>query len=77
MPDADGNVAVNAQHLEVDSHKTLVYSVNDQRLIVTIGLDDVVVVDSGDVLLVCKADQAQKVRDVVERLKKDNQEKYL
>jgi len=77
LPDADGNVAVNAQHLEIDTHKTLVYSVNNQRLIVTIGLDDIVVVDSGDVLLVCKADQSQKVRDVVEQLKKQKQEKYL
>jgi len=77
LPDAEGNVAVNAQHVGIDTNKTLVYSVNNQRLIVTIGLDDVVVVDSGDVLLVCKADQSQKVRDVVERLKKHNQEKYL
>lgn len=77
LPDADGNIAVNAQHLEIDSHHTLVYSVNDQRLVVTIGLDGIVVVDSGDVLLVCKADQAQKVRDVVERLRKEKQEKYL
>jgi len=35
------------------------------------------VVDSGDVLLVCNADQAQRVREVVEQLKKNNQEKYL
>ena len=77
LPDADGNVSVNAKHLEVDSHNTLVYSVNDQRFVVTIGLDDIVVVDSGDVLLVCKTDQSQKVRDVVEQLKKNNQEKYL
>jgi mannose-1-phosphate guanylyltransferase len=77
VPDADGNVAVNAKHLEIDSHNTLVYSVNDQRFVVTIGLDDIVVVDSGDVLLVCKTDQSQKVRDVVERLKKDKQDKYL
>jgi mannose-1-phosphate guanylyltransferase len=77
IPDADGNIAVNAEHIEIDSHHTLVYSANGQRLMVTIGLDDIVVVDSGDVLLVCKADQAQRVRDVVERLKKDNKEKYL
>ena len=77
LPDADGNIAVNAQHMEVDSHHTLVYSVNDQRLVVTIGMDGVVVVDSGDVLLVCKADQAQKVRDVVERLRKQKKDEYL
>ena len=77
VPDADGNVAVNTEHIEIDSHHTLVYSANGQRLMVTIGLDNVIVVDSGDVLLVCKADQAQRVRDVVEQLKKTNQEKYL
>jgi mannose-1-phosphate guanylyltransferase/mannose-6-phosphate isomerase len=44
---------------------------------VTIGLDDMVVVDADDVLMICKTDQSQKVRDVVEHLKKHNQEKYL
>ena len=33
--------------------------------------------DVGDVLLVCKSDQAEKVRDVVEHLKKHRQDKYL
>jgi len=77
FPDINGNVPMNSQHLLLDTHNTLVYGKNDERLIVTIGVDDVVVVDAGDVLMVCKTDQAQKVRDVVEHLKKHNQEKYL
>jgi len=77
FPDMTGNVAVNAQHLALETNNTLVYGADKERLIVTIGLDDTVVVDSGDVLLICKADQAQKVREVVEHLKKHRQEKYL
>jgi len=77
LPDMNGNVATSAQHLALDTHNTLVYSDDDQRLVVTIGLDDMVVVDTGDVLMICKADQSQKVRDVVEHLKKHHQEKYL
>ena len=77
LPDMNGNVATSAQHLALDTHNTLVYSDDDQRLVVTIGLDDMVVVDAGDVLMICKADQSQKVRDVVEHLKKHHQEKYL
>lgn len=77
LPDMNGNVASNAQHLGLDTHNSLVYSVDDKRLIVTIGMDDIVVVDTGDVLMVCKTDQSQKVKDVVEHLKKHNQEKYL
>ena len=77
LPDMNGNVATSAYHLALDTHNTLVYSTGEERLIVTIGLDDMVVVDSGDVLMICKVDQSQKVRDVVEHLKKHNQEKYL
>ena len=78
LPDMNGNVASNGQqHLALNSYNTLVYGTNDQRLIVTIGLDSVVVVDAGDVLMICKTDQSQKVKDVVEHLRKHNQEKYL
>ena len=77
LPDMNGNVAVNSHHLPLDTHNTLVYSVNDERLVVTIGMDDFVVVDAGDVLLVCKTDQSQKVKNIVEHLKKHNQEKFL
>jgi mannose-1-phosphate guanylyltransferase len=77
FPDFNGNVPVNAQHLLLDTHNTLIYGNGNERLIVTIGLDDIVVVDSGDVLMICKTDQSQKVREVVDHLKKNNQEKYL
>ena len=77
LPDMNGNVATNAQHLALDTNNTLVYTKDDERLVVTIGLDDIVIVDAGDVLMVCKVDQSQKVKDVVEHLKKHHQEKYL
>ena len=78
LPDMNGNVATSPfHHLALDTHNTLVYGGSEERLVVTIGLDDMVVVDSGDVLMICKVDQSQKVRDVVEHLKKHNQEKYL
>jgi hypothetical protein len=74
----NGNIATNsAHHLAHETHNTLVYGGNGERLVVTIGVDDMVIVDAGDVLLVCKSDQSQKVRDVVEHLRKHKQEKYL
>jgi mannose-1-phosphate guanylyltransferase len=77
LPDLRGNVSSRAQHLAVETHNTLVYGHGAERLIVTIGMDDTVIVDTGDVLLVCKSDQSQKVRDVVEHLRQQQQEKYL
>jgi len=75
--DASGNVFLVEQHLAIETHNTLIYGQDRQRLVVTIGIDDTIIVDTGDVLLVCKADQAQKVRAVVERLKAQQQERYL
>jgi mannose-1-phosphate guanylyltransferase len=78
LPDMDGNIATNSSlHLAYQTNNTLVYGGNNDRLIVTIGVDDMVIVDGGDVLMVCKTDQSQKVKDVVEHLKKHRQEKYL
>lgn len=78
MPDMNGNIAAsNGRHLAHETNNTLVYGVNEDRLIVTIGIDDTIIVDAEDVLLVCKSDQSQKVREIVEHLKKHRQEKYL
>ena len=41
-----------------------------KRVVATIGLEDVVVIDTEDALLVCKKDMSQKVKDVVAALKK-------
>ena len=78
LPDMNGNIATNAAlHLAHETNNTMVYGGGSDRLVVTIGVDDMVVVDTGDVLLICKTDQSQKVKDVVEHLRKHRQEKYL
>lgn len=78
LPDMSGNIVTNGHHLALETNNTLVYGApGSERLIVTIGVDDMVVVDADDVLLVCKADQSQKVKNVVEHLRKHRQERYL
>ncbi len=76
LPDADGNVSVNNDHLSFETHNSLVFS-SEKKLIATIGVDDLIVIDSGDALLVCHRDQAQQVRQVIETLKKTKKESYL
>ena len=47
------------------------------RLIATIGVEDLVIVDAGDALLVCHRDRTQDVREVVEQLKREGRDAYL
>ena len=71
--DENGNIVMGGQHIGLDTKGSLVYLNHEHRLIVTIGVSDLVLVDTGDVLLVCPKDQAQRVRQVVSYLKKNNQ----
>jgi mannose-1-phosphate guanylyltransferase len=74
--DEKGNIVMGGEHIGLDTSQSLVYVNQEHRLIVTIGVDDLIVVDTGDVLLVCRKDQAQKVRQVVSHLVESGQE-YL
>jgi mannose-1-phosphate guanylyltransferase len=74
--DANRNIIIGAKHLGLDTRETLVYVEGAKRFIVTIGVEDLVVVDTGDVLLICSKEQAQRVRQVVHLLK-DNGEDYV
>jgi mannose-1-phosphate guanylyltransferase len=65
QPDSDGNVIVSGEHYGIDTARTLVHS---DRIVATIGLRDMIVVDTPDVLLVCAADRAEEVRAVVQAL---------
>lgn len=77
LPDEHGNIVFAGNHLGEDTHHSLIYGNNGDRLLVTIGVDDLIVVDTGDVLLVCHKDHAQKVRNVVEKLKNQKKENYI
>jgi mannose-1-phosphate guanylyltransferase len=75
-PDEHGNVVVNCEHIPLETRDSLIYSTG-KKLVVTIGVADLIVVDSDDALLVCRRDQAQQVRHVIEDLKKLHREDYL
>ena len=66
--DADGN-AVHGEHIGLGTRNTLVYSTS--KPIATIGLTDMVVVETPDVILVCPRDRAADVKKLVESLQLD------
>ncbi len=75
--DPHGNILIKGKHIAENTRNSLVYGNGDKRLVVTIGVDDLVIVDSGDVLLIAQRDQVQDVRKIVEELKKENRKDYL
>lgn len=60
----------------IDSKKNLVFS-DSNRTIGIIGMDGVIVVDTGDALLVCKRDRSGEVKKLLEQFKRTGKEKIL
>lgn len=59
-----------------DSTKNIIHSHND-KLILLQGLDDFIVVNTNDVLLICKKEKEQHIKEYVAEVKRNKGEKFL
>ncbi len=75
--DENGNVISSPNVIQIDSSNSLYHSEFPDKLIALIGVNDLVIIDSGQALLVCKKGQTQKVKQVVEEIRKRNLDTYL
>jgi len=61
--------------INVDSSESYIYS--PQKLVALVGIKNVVVVDTGDALLICKKSHSQDVKEVVEQLIKKGMDDFM
>jgi len=66
---------ISGRVLDVDSERSILYA--QDRLVATIGLRDMIVVDTPDATLVCRKDRAQDVRRVVEALEQQRAQEHV
>jgi len=62
-------------HIDVDSKGSLVYG--GDKMIATLGLEDVIVIDTPDVMLIANKHKAQDIKKMLEKLKNEGKHLYL
>lgn len=72
--DKDGNVK-KAKSVLIDTKNTLVMS--EQKVIAAIGVEDLLIIDSEDGLLICKKGESQKVKEVVDYLRRKGLDQFI
>jgi mannose-1-phosphate guanylyltransferase len=72
--DVDGNILIGPS-IGIDTHDTLAFGEN--RLIATIGVHGMMIVDTDDALLVCPREREQEVREIVAQLRQRGQGQWL
>ncbi|TWU39591.1 Mannose-1-phosphate guanylyltransferase [Novipirellula artificiosorum] len=62
--DGDGNSLGSGRSMLLDTRRTLVASSDPEHLITTIGCEDLIIIHTPDATLVCRADQAEEIKQL-------------
>lgn len=72
----EGNVSVG-DHMGINTKNCLVFNKSNDKLITTIGVENLVIVQTEDTIMVCSKDKAQDVKLMVDKLKEEGREDLL
>ncbi|WP_457746478.1 mannose-1-phosphate guanylyltransferase/mannose-6-phosphate isomerase [Sulfurimonas sp.] len=67
LPKDENNNTLHDKHISIDSKNNFIYA--KEKYIATIDVEDLMIVDTGDALLVSKKGSSQKVKEVVKKIK--------
>jgi len=73
-PDEQNNI-ISGQTVNIETKNSTI--LGKDRLIATLGISDLIIVDTDDALLICHKSKAQDVKKIVEALEKNNHKEFL
>jgi len=73
-PDDEGNI-IKADFVGIDTKNCIIYG--NGKLIATIGLDNIIIVNTEDALLICPKERAQDVKKIVESIERQGRMELL
>lgn len=74
LSDDEGNI-IKGNIVSVDTKKCIIQG-ND-KLIATVGVENLVVVDTDDATLICSKDKCQEIKTLLKEMKQQNKDDYL
>lgn len=72
--DKDGNIVMGF-HLGYDTNECIIS--NNDKFITTLGVDNLIIIETEDVILICNKGRAQEVKDLRELIKSKSLDKFL
>ena len=62
-----------ANHVCIETQGSVIYASNPDEVVVTIGLEDLVIVRDGDVTLIVAKDRTQEIKQIVNQIKESKE----
>lgn len=78
MPtDENGNIILAPETISLDSCNCLIYSNEHGKMVVTLGVQNMIIVNTPDAVLICPRGESQKVKTLVDYLKANHYTLFL
>jgi mannose-1-phosphate guanylyltransferase len=71
---SDNNIIVG-KHLGIETSDSIIYSCD--RIVTTVGIKNLIIVNTGDAVLICDKDKAQEIKELRNLIEKENLDEYL
>ena len=76
LSESEEENVIKGNIITIDTTNSLIYA-PAKKLVAVVGLDDFIVVDTADALLICRRDDAARVREIVKIIEEQGQKDYL
>ncbi len=76
-PDENGNIILNQSQIVGNSTDSLLHESNPEKIIASIGLKNMIIIDTPDALLICPRGDTERIRELVLKLKETGDQRYL
>jgi len=79
-PDREGNLILGDECILIDSKNSMIYQepgLPSKRLIAVLGMDEMIIVDTHNVIMICPRERVEEIKSFIEALSRTGREKYL
>lgn len=66
--DASNNIIKNVNYVQIDSKNNIIISDNGSRMITSLGVSNMIIVDTKEALLVCNKKDSQRIKEIIKKL---------
>ena len=70
VQDENNNIIKSEKYEEIESEGNIIINKENKKIIATIGVEDIVIVNTEDALLVCHKDKSQEIKKILDKIEK-------
>jgi mannose-1-phosphate guanylyltransferase len=77
LEEGENDNVAKGDNLLIDTKNSLVFSNNTNKIIATVGVENLIIVDTEDALLICPISESYRIKELIAEIKNQNRDELL